>query len=87
MTYPPSNPPSYEETAKQDEPEYRAEYGHFASYQEAVAFITQRLQSKATRQQRHEQQEKALVSQMSEMSVKSEASAEQDGDGARSKLN
>ncbi|GMM56495.1 hypothetical protein DAKH74_031110 [Maudiozyma humilis] len=83
MSFPPANPPSYEETAKKDEPEYRAEYGHFASYQEVVAFINQRLQSKATRLQR--QQQRQTSDQDSQDPPKSPQ--DQGNDGARSKLN
>ena len=45
----PSDPPSYEETAKKDEIMYRENYKHFKGYHEAIEFITARLQTKSRR--------------------------------------
>jgi len=47
----PSDPPTYEETAKKDEIMYKENYKHFTSYHEAITFITSRLQSKSRRLQ------------------------------------
>lgn len=45
----PSDPPTYEETAKKDEIMYKQNYKHFNGYHEAIEFITARLQTRSRR--------------------------------------